>query len=369
MHENRIREILEDSFIGPYLNDEGITDISYNGTSLHIQHNENGRYKAPEQPSIEEVKVLVKQISDLQKGSFTNTEPVLDTEIGYLRLNAMHNAISPDGMTFAVRVSRPRLSAGSVADLITGSEDMVEKLLQVLVLAESNIVISGRTGSGKTEFQKLLVGFIPDDSKITLIEDTRDSHIKAIYPNKDINSWKTIPGKFEMTDGVRAALRNNPDWTIIAETRGEVSADVLDSAKTDHAILTTIHAKGAMNIPSRLIPMIRQSSAYAIIDDRLIGNEIVEFLRFGIHLKSEQLNGRTVRKIKEIVEYTDFTDKGTVGTYLYREVKILDALSGEYRVEQQFNPLTAKTIGELEDKELIHLLPDVFKPKETSVGV
>lgn len=363
IQEKRIQEIFENSFLGPYLKDDGYTDMSFNGTAFRVQHNEKGRFEPEEQPTLEEVKVLCKQISDLQKGKFTNSDPVLDTEIGYIRLNAMHEAISPDGMTFAVRVSRPRLSAGSIADLTAGSSIEVEELLKVLILAESNIVISGRTGSGKTEFQKLLVGFIPDDSKITLIEDTRDSHIKAIYPKKDINSWKTMPGKFEMADGVKAALRNNPDWTIIAETRGEVSADVLDSAKTDHAIITTLHAKGAMNIPSRLIPMIRQSKAYAIIDDQLIGNEIVEFLRFGIHLKAERVDGRTVRRIKEIVEYTDFTSKGAVGTYLYRDLKIRDEITGEYKVNQEFNPLTAKTIAELEDKELIHLLPDVFKSK------
>ncbi|UDK94852.1 hypothetical protein EYB33_00415 (plasmid) [Lysinibacillus sphaericus] len=34
--------------------------------------------------------------------------------------------------------------------------------------------------------------------------------------------------------------------------------DVLDSAKTDHAIITTIHAKDAMNIPSRLIPILAE---------------------------------------------------------------------------------------------------------------
>jgi len=366
--EKRINEILENSFLGPFLKNHSITDIKYNGTHLRIQDNNIGRYLAENQPTEDEVKTLVKKIADVQKFTFTHTEPQLDTEIGILRISATHRRISPEGTTLAVRISRPHLAIESIANVITGDYRDIEQLFKVLMLAESNMVIAGRTGSGKTEFQKLLVSYIADDANITLIEDTRDSHIKTLYPEKDITSWKTVPGLFEMADGVKAALRNNPDWTIIAETRGEVSADVLDSAKTDHAIITTVHAKGAMNIPSRFIPMIRQSPAYAIIDDQLIGNELVEFLRWGVYLQADRIQGKTERRLKELAEYTDFTQKGAVGSYVYREVKIMDEKTGEYRIEQRFHPLSDKTLAELEDKGLIHLVPDIFKVKKEKEG-
>src|SRR5690606_4660651 len=136
--------------------------------------------------------------------------------------------------------------------------------------AESNIIIAGRTGSGKTETQKMLVGSIENDKVIALIEDTRDSHIKTLYPDKFIYSWQTLLSeerekKITMSELVKASLRSNPDWIIISETRGAEAADILDSVKTDHAIITTIHAKGAMNIPARLVPMVRQAPAYSIM--------------------------------------------------------------------------------------------------------
>ncbi|UDK94850.1 Flp pilus assembly complex ATPase component TadA (plasmid) [Lysinibacillus sphaericus] len=184
LQEKRINEILDKSFLVPLLKIESITDVKFNGTHLRIQDNEKGRYLAPDQPSEEMVKTLIKQIADVQKSTFTYIEPQLDTEIGILRISATHRRISPDGTTLAVRISRPRLAIESIGNIISGDYKDIEQLFKVLMLAENNLVIAGRTGSGKTEFQKLLVGYTADDSNIVLIEDTRDSHIKALYPEK-----------------------------------------------------------------------------------------------------------------------------------------------------------------------------------------
>src|SRR5690625_2003878 len=272
MEDKRIKQILEESFLQEYLRDKGITDIRWNGTDLRLQHNEKGYFRAENQPSINQVKRITKQISDIQKREFTNSNPILDTEVGYLRVNAMHEAASPDGMSLAIRVSRPKIAVRSINELTATKNADIEQLLKVLVQAGSNIIISGRTGTGKTELQKYLVGFIGDDVPIVLAEDTRDSHIKKLYPKKDIMSWQTLLSddrdkKIAMQDLNKAGLRNNPDWFIISETRGEEASNMLYSAKTDHSIITTVHAKVAMNIPSRLITMIRQASAYQSMDE------------------------------------------------------------------------------------------------------
>lgn len=372
--DERIQQILKGSFINQYLEDEGVTDISYNGKKLTLQHNQKGRYAPEKQPDTEEVKKLIKKIADAQKKELTNSEPIMDTEIDFLRVNAVHDSVSPDGMSFSVRVSRPRLAVSSISDMTVGNTQAVEDLLKILVYAGSNIIVSGRTGAGKTELQKLLVNYTKDDDIIVLAEDTRDSHIKRLYPQKDIKSWQTLLSderekKVTMQDLVRAGLRNNPDWIIISETRGEEAADMLDSAKTDHSNLTTIHAKGAMNIPSRLIPMIRSSEAYAVMNDMLVGREIVEFLRFGVHLQLEIADGKISRHIKEIVEFTDFTEKGAEGRHLYHHLNVYDEATGTYHSKEVFNPLSDESLTMLRDKKLIHLLPDVFNKKKEGAGV
>lgn len=379
---SRINEIINNSFLKELLEDESITDIRYNGTDLWVQYNDRPYMKSSIQPSLDEVRRVVKQIAMEQKKDITNSDPILDTDFEYLRVNAVHDSVSPDGMTLAIRVSRPKLAVRNIEDLvpkITHSMDdtiqnidkerinknPIESLLKVLILSGNNIIISGMTGTGKTELQKLLVGFIPNSQSINLIEDTRDSHIKALYPEKDIMSWQTLTSddrekKITMQDLVRASLRNNPDWVIVAETRGAEASDMLDSAKTDHFIITTVHAKDAMRIPSRLIPMIKQSPAYQSIDEQIIGKDITELFKFGIHLELEFVNNKVVRRIKEIVEYTDYTQRGAEGRYLYKYREVYDPKNNQYTPRETMNPLTEETLKKIEDKRLIHLLPDVF---------
>ncbi|MED4882772.1 CpaF/VirB11 family protein [Bacillus smithii] len=358
-----VDRIINNSFLKPYLEDEGITDISWNGTDLRLQHNKKGRMKAEIQPTIEQVRSLVKQIADVEGKEFTSGEPILDTEFGFLRVNAVHEAAAPYGMTFSIRVSRARLALTEIEDI---SNKNVAKLLELLIRSNSNILISGATGSGKTELQKLLVSFIPKHQKISLIEDTRDSHIKLLYPELDINSWQSLTdetrvNKITVSKLIKAALRNNPDWLIVSETRGSEAADMLDGAKTDHSLITTLHAKGAANIPTRLISMIRESASYANTTDMLLGKDIVELLPFGVHMEQKFENGEIKRFPKEIVEFTDFTDQGVQYTYLFRREKRYDEETGKYSTEDVFHPVSEKTKEHLIEKELYHLLPDVFK--------
>lgn len=357
-----IRFKLTNSFIGRYLVDPGYTDLKYNGTTFWVQHNTKGRYVPTVQPTIEEVEDLITTMANDMGRTLTDTNMEMNIEVGYLRVNAIHSVVSVEGMSFAMRVSRPRLAIKDLDEISHGNGEVLDNLFNLLIKAEQNLLVSGRTGTGKTELQKYLIQYTSNDSNIVLIEDTRDSHIKTIYPEKDITSWRTVEGEYEMADGVRSALRNNPDWVIIAETRGAVSADILDSAKTDHAIITTLHAKSALAIPSRLIPMIRQSDQYARTDDQVIGNEIVEHLKFGIQLRAELIDNKMVRYISEIVEYTGFTPRGAVGNTLYKFGYHYDRETGEYQQVTELGKLSEETASELENKRLIHLLPDVFNP-------
>lgn len=357
--EEEIEGIINDSFLKTFLYEENITDIGFDGTTLRVQHNVKGRYKTDYQPTSKQVHELGSRIADVMGKEFTTNDPILDTELSFLRVNFIHHSVSPSGTTLAIRISKPHLAIENLKDI---SNEDVAQLLDILMKAEMNTIISGRTGSGKTELQKMLVGFIPDNKKITLIEDTMDSHIKALYPNKDINSWRTLTdslreNKITYSDLIKAGLRNNPDWIIVAETRGSESLDMLQSALTDHNVITTIHARGATGIPTRIIFMIGGNSP---MDEIVLGKEIVNTLSFGVYMTLEETESGIKRFIQEIIEYVDYTKEGLEYIPLYRVHRNYDETQKKYIESIEMNPLSKRTINELMKKRLFHLIPKVF---------
>lgn len=359
----KIRSIIDDSFLGALLNGEGnedVTDVSFNSTHCYIQDNKKGRDRAKIQPTKEQVYSLGRRIAQVQGKELTNAEPILDTEISGLRVNFMHPLISPFGTTMALRVSKPYMA---IRDINTLANEKVATLLKLLIQADTNLVISGQTGSGKTELQKLLVGFIQDEKKISLLEDTMDSHIKMLYPDKDINSWRTMvnssrKNQIDFRKLIKAALRNNPDWLMISEIRGDEAYDFIESALTGHSVLTTIHAHGAAAIPSRIRNMIGQTYNMNPI---LLGQDIVNNIRFGLHMEMVIEPEGIRRRIREIVEFTGYEETGVTSRVIYKVKKEYNDTTKRYDVGHVTGTLSEKTLDILQDKELYHLLPVEFR--------
>ena len=98
---------------------------------------------------------------------------------------------------------------------------------------------------------------------------------------------------------VRNALRSNPDWLIVAESRGKEMLDVLNSSLTGHPIITTLHAFDINTMPNRMVRMVMMNEQKMLFKD--IYNDISYHLRFYIYLKRKYLNdGYVVRYISSI---------------------------------------------------------------------
>jgi len=354
------KKIIENSFLKQFIEDDNITDITFNGDKTIVVHNQKGPYLAPYQPTLEEIKSLVKRIADIQEKEITDTTPILNTEFDVFRVSAVHEVVSPYGMTMAFRVSKPKRRINDLSEI--ANKD-VAKLLEVLIKAGNNLIISGQVGSGKTEVQKTLVGHIPNEKKIIVIEDTMDSRLKELYPDKDISSWvvktESRENPIYYRDLIKVALRHNPDWLIVAETRGSEAYDMVEAALTDHLIVTTLHAKGAHAILSRLLSMIGQEYS---INPLLWGKDIVQNIKFGIHMAKESTKQGVKRYIKQIVEYTDFNEDGPRYKNLYQVRKIYDPATKQYREEETYESLSEGSLIQIQDKQLYHEVPEIFIP-------
>ena len=306
------KEYLESSFLKPLLYKEGVTDISYNGESFYYMDNLEGRKKAEISKSPEEVGDFLKQLANLCERQFSFSSPLLDTSFSRYRLNAVHSALvrhkENKTFSFSIRIA-------SETSLLTDSffpPGVKEAILRSLARRES-IVIGGITGSGKTELQKYLLLQLKDNARVIVIDNVEELDLIR-NPLIDQTTWvsnERIEGG-NIDDLVRNSLRSNPDYVIVAESRGKEFEYALSSAMSGHPIITTIHAKSVDTMIDRMARLAllgkKDSSKSELIED------ILSHFSLFIHLDREIVEGKVTRYIDSVAR---IEGKEKVLRYIY----------------------------------------------------
>lgn len=302
----------------PLLENDDITDISYsNNGQLWVKTLSQGVHQEHiEGLNNEVVEKLAFQCSNVMGKTFNMAHPLLDAESAELRLNFVHQSIATNGIALLIRKTpaKIRLNKDKLID-----EDYVplsiHDFLITCVKGHCNILVSGETGSGKTEFIKYLASHIDEDEKVITIEDTLELHLDKIYPTRDIVAMKTN-NIASYSDVLVACMRQNPRWILLSEVRsGEAVMAVRNSISSGHNILSTIHSDKASNIPMRLYSLLETSQEI----DQFV-KSMHRYIQLGVHVKgffSKKYN-RFQREITQVVEfYVDDSSNEAKSNILY----------------------------------------------------
>ncbi|MFA5987099.1 MAG: GspE/PulE family protein [Candidatus Paceibacterota bacterium] len=114
------------------------------------------------------------------------------------------------------------------------------------------ILITGPTGSGKTTTLYAFLRKIssPENKTIT-IEDPIEYHLKGVSQTQ-VNEEKG----YTFLEGLRSALRQDPDIIMVGEIRDKETADIaIQSALTGHLVFSTLHTNNAAGAIPRLIDL------------------------------------------------------------------------------------------------------------------
>ena len=124
-----------------------------------------------------------------------------------------------------------------------------ENLLHCLEQAQGMILVTGPTGSGKTQTLYSCLKYLMDGSRnITSIEDPVEIQLQGVN-QVPINEKAGL--RFDVA--LRALMRQDPDVIMVGEIRDAVTAKIaLQAAETGHLVLATLHANDAPSAIFRL---------------------------------------------------------------------------------------------------------------------
>ena len=246
------------------MKDPNIEDISCDGSGVFIflYHRLYGSLKSNVQ-FIEEDELTAFVVKLAQKCGkhISISEPMLDATMpdGSRIQMTLSTEVTTKGSTFTIRkFSEDPFSPPDLIEFHTMSSEMVA-YMWLAVENGINALIAGGTAAGKTSTLNALCLFIPRESKIVSIEETRE--INLPHPNwipgvvrsgfGEVVGNKVI-GEIDLYDLMKAALRQRPEYILVGEIRGKEAYVLFQAMATGHTTYSTVHADSAQSLIHRL---------------------------------------------------------------------------------------------------------------------
>jgi len=205
---------------------------------------------------------IIDKIVSLVGRRIDESSPMVDARLpDGSRVNAVIPPVAIDGPMMSIRrfARVPLRMENLVGESLKTLTPEMAQMLQGLVRAKVNMVVSGGTGAGKTTLLNILSGYIPEGERVVTIEDAAELQMQQPHVVRLETRPPNIEGRGEVPPRalVRNALRMRPDRIIVGEVRGAEAFDMLQAMNTGHeGSLTTIHANSPRDALARLENMV-----------------------------------------------------------------------------------------------------------------
>jgi pilus assembly protein CpaF len=230
------------------------------------------------------------------------SNPMVDARLADgSRVNAIIAPLALDGPTLSIR----RFGSDPLGDeeLIaegTAPRELFE-LMQGIVKARLNVLISGGTGSGKTTLLNVVSGYIPESERIVTIEDSAE----LILQQDHVVRLETRPanlegkGRISQRELVINSLRMRPDRIVVGEVRGGEALDMLQAMNTGHdGSLTTVHANSPRDALMRIETMVAMGGVD--IPQKAVRHQLASAIDVVVQLERLSDGKRRVTSLQEI---------------------------------------------------------------------
>lgn len=249
-------ESLGAGVLRPLLTLPGVTDVLVNGPDAVFVDRGAGLERCEVSFADDAaVRRLAQRLAAQAGRRLDDASPWVDARLpDGVRLHAVLAPVARPGTAISLRVPAARtFSLGQLAE-----RGMIDRsfvgVLERIVAARVAFVVTGGTGSGKTTLLAALLGLVPAQERIVVVEEAtelRPDHphvvgLEARPPNVE------GAGTVSLRDLVRQALRMRPDRLVVGEVRGAEVVDLLAALNTGHAGgAGTLHANSVHDVPAR----------------------------------------------------------------------------------------------------------------------
>src|SRR5690348_15597250 len=168
--------------------------------------------------------------------------------------------VSADGGRFRVNVFRKETGIGATFRAIPSEVPSLEKMglpatiTKLCDYHQGMILVTGSTGTGKSTTLAAMINHLNETRKLNII--SLEDPIEFVHRSKNSQVIQRELGTHipSFAEGVRAAMREDPDVILVGELRdAETISMAMTAAETGHLVLGTLHTTGAAKTVDRMI--------------------------------------------------------------------------------------------------------------------
>ncbi len=286
----------------PLLHQPGVTDVLVNGPQqVYVDRGAGLELTDIQFPHDSEVRRLAQRLAASVGRRLDDAVPFVDARLADgSRVHAVLGTLASPGTCISLRV--PAARTFSLDDCVTSGSltARAAQLLERVVAAKLSFLVSGGTGSGKTTLLAALLGLVPPNERIVVVEDSRElaPHHPHVVRLEGRPANAELAGAVTLTDLVRQSLRMRPDRLVVGEVRGGEICDLLAAMNTGHeGGCGTVHANSAADVPARLEAL----GAVGGLERLALHAQVASALDAVIHIHRDEQGLRRVGEISVFV--------------------------------------------------------------------
>ncbi len=168
--------------------------------------------------------------------------------------------VSKEGGRFRVNLFRKDSGVGAVFRYIPDEVPTLEGLDIPDVIRDfcdfhqGMVLVTGSTGTGKSTTLAAMINHLNQTRNLNII--SLEDPIEFVHPSKNCQIIQRELGTHlkSFADGVRSAMREDPDVILVGELRdAETISMAMTAAETGHLVLGTLHTTGAVKTIDRIV--------------------------------------------------------------------------------------------------------------------
>ncbi|MBF4584153.1 TadA family conjugal transfer-associated ATPase [Curtobacterium sp. VKM Ac-2865] len=278
-------DTLEFEELAPFVLDDTVTDVLVQGgVSVWVDRG-NGLVDTGLRLGETRTRELATRLVALGGRHVDESTPIADVRHGEgVRVHVVLAPVAVRGTVLSIRL--PRGARPTIASLARGGvfDRVSRRFVEDAVEQRRNVLVSGATGSGKTTLLAAMLGLVPHDERIVMVEDVAE--LRVDHPHvvgleaRQANAEGA--GALGLDRLVREALRMRPDRIVVGECRGAEVRELMSALNTGHdGGAGTVHANGIDDVPARLEAL----GALAGLDPASLARQAVSAFDLVLHVE------------------------------------------------------------------------------------